>query len=177
MIGAANNLARREVNMFKIFLSILSILLLFTGAASADFYKWEDAEGNLHITDYPPPKNSAKKVKVHETDANADSTVPRPSPKTEIPSPAPGLSSETKSRTAHEVILYTTSWCPYCKMAKAYFESKGIPYTDYDIEKDPEAAARKKQLTVGGVPFAIVNGEPISGYAPGAYDAALGKKE
>ncbi len=163
--------------MFKIFLSVLLILFISTGVASADFYKWEDEEGNLHITDYPPPTKSAKKIKVHETNANADTTLPRSSPKAVAPSPVPGPSYDTKPRTAHDVILYTTSWCPYCKMAKAYFESRGIPYTDYDIEKDSEAAARKKQMSSSGVPFAIVNGEHISGYSPNAYDSALRKTE
>jgi hypothetical protein len=74
--------------MFKIFLSVFLMLFLFTGVASADFYKWEDAEGNLHITDYPPPTKSAKKVKVHETDSNADVTLPRASQKTIPPPPA-----------------------------------------------------------------------------------------
>jgi len=162
--------------MFKIFLSVLLILFMLTGVASADFYKWEDEEGNLHITDYPPPTKSAKKIKIHETDANAGTTLPRSSPKAVAPSPVSSPSEAAKPRTAHEVILYTTSWCPYCKMAKAYFESRGVPYTDYDIEKDSEAAAKKKQMSSGGVPFAIVNGEHISGYSPAAYDPPFAKQ-
>ena len=34
------------------------------------------------------------------------------------------------------VELYITSWCPYCKKAIEYFESRGIKYKAYDIEKD-----------------------------------------
>jgi len=162
--------------MFRIFLSVLLLVFVLTGYASADFYKWEDEEGNIHITDYPPPKKTAKKVKVHATDSNAAPARPSPAVEPAPPKPSSDPSPVAEARAAHEVILYTTSWCPYCRQAKAFFESRGIPYTDYDIEKDPEAAARKKQMTGGGVPFAIVNGEYISGYAPGAYDAALRKR-
>lgn len=159
--------------MFRGFLSVLVVLFMLTGAAASDFYKWEDEEGTLHITDYPPPKMSAKKIKVHKTEPGAASTRPEAA----APSPAVRPDQETKPATTHDVILYTTSWCPYCKQAKAYFESRRVPYTEYDVEKDSEAAARKKRMTDGGVPFAIVNGEHISGYSPTAYDSALRKRE
>lgn len=161
--------------MVRIFLSVLLLVFVLAGYASADFYKWEDEEGNIHITDYPPPKKAAKKVKVHATDSNAAPPRPAPAKEPAPPTPSPGTPPVAETRATHEVILYTTSWCPYCRQAKAFFESRGIPYTEYDIEKDPEAAARQKQIG-GGVPFAIVNGEYISGYAPGAYDAALRKR-
>jgi glutaredoxin len=161
--------------MSRIILSVLLILLLSTGMASADFYKWEDEEGNLHITDYPPPVKVAKKLKVHQTDSNADTSVPR-TPRTADPPPRSSSPSyDAKPKAVQEVILYTTSWCPYCKQAKAYFDSKGIPYTEYDVEKDSAAAARRNGMGGRGVPFAIVNGERISGYSPVAYEAALKK--
>lgn len=161
----------------KIFLSIILMLLVFSGFAQADFYKWEDEAGNLHITDYPPPSD-AKKMKVHKASPHPGidaPTSPQTADKQTVVSPP---SSVVDSRTSHEVILYTTSWCPYCKKAKAFFESRGIPYTEYDIEKDKDAAERKKQLSGGGgVPFAIVNGEHISGYSPSAYEEALRKND
>jgi glutaredoxin len=42
--------------------------------------------------------------------------------------------------------VYTTNWCPYCKRAREYLVSKGIDFADYDVGKDREAAARKKEL-------------------------------
>jgi len=69
------------------------------------------------------------------------------------------------------------SWCHYCKQAKAYFDARGVPHTDYDIEKDSEAAAGKKPLGGNGVPFAVVDCQNIICYAPQAYDSALRKKE
>lgn len=163
--------------MFKSFLSVLLILLIAAGFAQADFYKWEDEDGNLHITDYPPPSKSSKKLKVHETDSNAART-PAASTKKAEPSPrAASAVDRPKTKAAHEVILYTTSWCPYCKKAKAFFDARGIPYTEYDVEKDREAARRKTELGGSGVPFAVVNGERVRGFAPDQYERALIKNE
>lgn len=166
-----------EVGMFKTALCVFVVLLLSAGAMSADFYKWEDEEGNLHITDYPPPKKGAKKVKVHQTESEAVDALPR-MPQNVVPLPPAAREPEAvKPGTSHEVVLYTTSWCPYCKQAKAYFDAKSIPYTEYDVEKDSAAAARRAKMSGSGVPFAVVNGERISGYSPSAYDAALRKNE
>ncbi|WP_300157736.1 glutaredoxin domain-containing protein, partial [Solidesulfovibrio sp.] len=35
---------------------------------------------------------------------------------------------------APKVENFVTSWCPYCTKTKAYFDSKGIAYTAFDIE-------------------------------------------
>lgn len=74
----------------------------------------------------------------------------------------------------HDVELYVTSWCPYCNKAKAFLAQRGIDYRIYDIERDPAAAKRKRQLDVGrGVPFALINGTKISGWSQRAYETAL----
>jgi hypothetical protein len=59
--------------MFKYFLSILIIIFLFQGIAFADYYKWEDEQGNVQITDYPPPDSSVKNVKVHKQESESRS--------------------------------------------------------------------------------------------------------
>jgi glutaredoxin len=76
-----------------------------------------------------------------------------------------------------QVELYVTSWCPYCRKAIDFFRSKGIYYTVYDIERDENAARRKKELDPrNGVPFAVVNGVKIHGFSPEAYQKALDQK-
>ena len=53
-----------------------------------------------------------------------------------------------------KVELYITSWCPYSKKAVNFFQSRGIPFVSYDIEKDESAAQRKNRLdSKSGVPF------------------------
>ena len=37
-----------------------------------------------------------------------------------------------------EILMYSTSWCPYCERARALLGAKGVAYTDIDIDKQPE---------------------------------------
>ena len=39
-----------------------------------------------------------------------------------------------------EVKMYTTTWCPDCRMAKKYLDTKGIAYEEINVETEPGAA-------------------------------------
>lgn len=126
--------------------------LAFVPLASAKMYTWEDRNGKIRRTYYPPPADQVKQLSTKRRLSNQQGVK------------------------AQRVELYVTSWCPYCQKAEAFFRSRGISVTIYDIEKDKKAAARKKKLDYkDGVPFAIVNGSKIHGYAPEQYAAALKK--
>jgi glutaredoxin 3 len=43
------------------------------------------------------------------------------------------------------VVMYTTSWCPYCTRARKLFDDKGVPYTDIDVESVDGARAEMQQ--------------------------------
>jgi len=74
----------------------------------------------------------------------------------------------------HQVELYTTSWCPYCKKARDFFNAKGISFTEYDVEKDKDAARRLQELGGhSGVPVAVIDGQRIHGFSAAAYERAL----
>ena len=36
------------------------------------------------------------------------------------------------------VVMYRTSWCPYCDSARALLEAKGVPFEEIDVEAQPE---------------------------------------
>ena len=59
------------------------------------------------------------------------------------------------------ITLYTTSWCPSCRMAKHYLASKGLDFTEVDIERTPGAAEIVMGLANGfrTVPTFIIEGE------------------
>ena len=53
-----------------------------------------------------------------------------------------------------KVKIYTTTTCPYCKMEKAYLDSKGIKYENIFIDDDEEAAKKMiEESGQTGVPF------------------------
>lgn len=145
-------------------------------AAAAKIYKWVDAQGNVYFTDHAPNEpGKAVKVEVRESSPKSKKAPPQ-APK------APSLVDDRLSAAEYDappkrtmtVELYTVSWCPWCKKARDYFTAQGIAFTDYDIEKDPAALARKNDMDPEkGIPFAVVNGIKIHGYSERAYARAL----
>ena len=164
------NSRRKGMEIITFILVLSAFLIYFPFTSAAEMYKWVDDKGEMHISDSPPPAvKSPGDIKVYN-DSPEDSldTPPASVRKKEELRP----SVERKKKT--EVVLYTTSWCPYCRKARDYLRSRGIDFIEYDIEKDKEAAIRKKQLdNRGGVPFAIINGRPIHGFSASAYERAL----
>ncbi|HVO66742.1 MAG TPA: glutaredoxin family protein [Syntrophales bacterium] len=149
---------------------VLSALALFLyGTSTAEMYRWVDENGEIQITDSPPPNiKSPGEVKIYRDIPQDRNTEPVSDVKKQESKPA----IETKKNP--EVILYGTSWCPYCRKARDFFRSRGIDFIEYDIEKDKEAAIRKKELdSRSGVPFVIINGRQIRGYSESAYERAL----
>lgn len=63
------------------------------------------------------------------------------------------------------VTLYSTDWCPYCKNAKAFLTSKGVPYDEIDLTDDD--AGREALVQKTGrrtVPQMFVGDVHIGGY-------------
>ena len=67
------------------------------------------------------------------------------------------------SRT--DVVMYTTSWCPYCTRAKQLFDSKGVQYTEIDVDA-VEGARAEMQRRSGrtSVPQIFVGERHLGGY-------------
>ena len=40
-----------------------------------------------------------------------------------------------------DVLLYTTSWCPFCIRAQQLLQRKGVPYTNIDVDAEPARRA------------------------------------
>jgi glutaredoxin-like YruB-family protein len=74
-----------------------------------------------------------------------------------------------------QVTVYSTPTCPYCKMAKAFLDEKGIAYTDHDVSADTAAAeAMVKKSGQMGVPVLEVDGKIIVGFDQNELSEALG---
>ena len=49
-------------------------------------------------------------------------------------------------------------------MAKEFLSQKGVPYTEKDISRDPQAASELQQLGQYGVPVILVDGRMVVGF-------------
>ncbi|HOQ67807.1 MAG TPA: glutaredoxin family protein [Candidatus Atribacteria bacterium] len=69
-----------------------------------------------------------------------------------------------------EVMLYTLSTCPFCKMAKEYFENHHIPYRFVDVDllepEEREKTVAKVQEISGrrAFPVIVIGNQVIVGY-------------
>ncbi|MHB1869507.1 MAG: glutaredoxin 3 [Steroidobacteraceae bacterium] len=43
--------------------------------------------------------------------------------------------------SAPRVLMYATSWCPYCARARELLRRKGIDFQEIDVDEFPEARA------------------------------------
>jgi len=81
------------------------------------------------------------------------------------------MSDESK-----KVIVYSTKWCAYCKMAKKYLADKGITIEEKNIEEDPDAHKELMDKVGGnfrGVPVIDIGGTIVLGFDRAKIDAAL----
>lgn len=143
---------------------VIRLLLVFTllaasGTTRADIYKWTDANGVVHFSDNATGQRKAEKVEVkivtytHVTYARLKAgTVPA-------------------GTDRQRVILYGTSWCGYCKKARAYLRGRNIAFTDLDVETDAGARAQFAALGGGGVPVILVGDTRINGFNPPAFES------
>jgi len=63
------------------------------------------------------------------------------------------------------ITVYTTDYCGYCTAAKALLKSKGIPFQEIDVTKDP--ALRQEVMQRSGrrtVPQIFIGDESIGGF-------------
>ena len=63
------------------------------------------------------------------------------------------------------VVMYTTSWCPYCTRARRLFDDKGVKYTEIDVESVDCARAEMQQRSGRtSVPQIFVGDRHLGGY-------------
>ena len=131
--------------------SVVLVVALLSVIASkhaiADTYKYKDKLGIEHIDQLP----------------------------SSISDKDPSNQNNKAKTTKNPIVeIYSTGWCPWSNKAKAYFTSRGISFSEYDIENDTAARDRKNKLDPKrGVPTVVINGKVINGYNPDAYEKAL----
>jgi len=83
-----------------------------------------------------------------------------------------------------QVIIYSTTTCPYCKMLKEYLEAKSVAFTERLIDQDKAASAEMEKESGGfkGVPFIVIikddsTKETVIGFDKGKINSVLGIQE
>ncbi len=80
-----------------------------------------------------------------------------------------------------QIIIYSTTTCPYCKMLKDYLTSKSISFTEKLVDMDEAAQKEMSAISNGflGVPFTLITKddgvkETVMGFDQGKINSVLG---
>jgi glutaredoxin len=136
-------------------------------------YKSVGPGGKTIYSDRPPVDGRASKAMKFE---NLPSTPLSPATLAYLEQLEKGGRAAQVPLPSGELVLFTTSWCGYCKKAKAYLASKGVSYKEIDIESNAGANSYAQAGGQRGVPLLFKSGQRVLGFSANAYDALLSAK-
>jgi len=134
----------------------LAVLLLTALPTSADWLMTRDGQ---RIDTQGPWRLKGTAVQFVQTDGRIDQL------------PLSYIDLEASQRSSGEeprIVMYATSWCPYCRKARKLLNALDVEWLEKDVEADPEAA-RELVAKVGpgaGVPLIDCDGDLVRGYNP-----------
>jgi glutaredoxin len=126
-------------------------------AQAARLYKWVDKDGNVSYHDQPPMEAG---YRVEEKNIAVRSRATDHIPQ-EIIDKFP-------------VVLYSASKCASCDSARAYLKSRGIPFTEKNVEGDRKLQEELiKQAGGLAVPTIMVGTKILKGYLESLLEGEL----
>ncbi|HXX34836.1 MAG TPA: glutaredoxin domain-containing protein [Thermodesulfobacteriota bacterium] len=154
-------------------LLLLIILSPVSSVVSGEIYQWKDKDGNVVFSDTPPPPGVNAEIKEFKED-----TTERPRAKEYPQKPKKEALKEKRPYGDIQVIMYMTSWCPYCTKARNYLHSLNVHLIEYNIERDNNRKEEMLSKSGGstGVPLIDVEGTIIRGYNPDALKTAIERR-
>jgi glutaredoxin len=130
----------------------LAVAPIRTGA---EIYRWTDGQGKVHFGDRKPDGGKVESF--------------RGSASVSFIGGEPGTQAEARP----SIRMFTTQWCSVCKRAKAYFNKRGIPFEELDIETSRDAREQYDELGGKGVPLVLVGKRRMSGFDSDSMEALL----
>lgn len=124
-------------------------------AHAGKVYKWTDGDGHVHFSDQPVDAVDAEEVKIRSFSGPAE------------------VMPADDDFGAREVKILTATWCGVCKAAKAYLASKGIYFSEYDVETSDIGRQEFQRLGGKGVPIILVGKQRMDGFSSSKLDQML----
>lgn len=72
---------------------------------------------------------------------------------------AEGIAQLAAQVKPEDIVMYTTTDCPYCAQAKSWLNQHGFAFTECDAQQRPECAQQLQALGSKGVPYLLVRGK------------------
>ena len=141
---------------------LLVLVLALSGfsAAQADtLYKWVDSQGRVSYHDQPPPEGAGYRV---EQKVLGESKKP--------------LEDDALAKIVEKypVVLYSVPVCGSCDLARLYLEKRKIPFTDKNLENNPELQQTlKKKIGSLSAPVITIGEKVMKGYVESLLEGEL----
>jgi glutaredoxin len=132
--------------------------------AEPTFYRYTDESGSVRfvtsLAEVPRHLRDEARPVTSNRVQRAEASAPRERPGKRV-------RAEPLLARNRDVIVYTTSWCGWCRKTLAFLDENGIDYENRDIEVDDAWRQELRQKTGGtSIPVVEIDGQIIRGYDP-----------
>jgi glutaredoxin len=144
-------------------------IFLFTANAGT-VYKVVGPDGKITYSDHEPEKGQSSKA-LNFNDLPSSPVPPLPAEANKAKAALQARTSpvaEVQSRN----VIFTASWCGYCKKAKVYLRNKGISIGELDIDT-PSGRESYRSAGGSGIPLLLYQGKRVQGFSEPAYNAVF----
>jgi glutaredoxin-like YruB-family protein len=136
----------------------------------ATFYRYTDESGSVRfvtsLADVPARLRDRAQPVTSSRVQRAPAAATKPAPR--VARAARPAAAERALARNKEVVVYTTSWCGWCRKTLAYLDQNGVDYENRDIEADDAWREELEEKTGStSIPVVEIDGEIIRGYDPG----------
>ncbi len=141
-------------------LLVMALMAIGISAAQADtLYKWVDSQGRISYHDQPPPDGAGYRVeeKVLGTGNKhkEDDTL-------------------AKIAEKYPIVLYSVPDCGSCDLARLYLQKRKVPFTEQNLNTDPELQQTlKKKIGSWSAPTIMIGEKVMKGYVESVLEGEL----
>ncbi len=136
---------------------------------SGSFYRYTDASGTMRFVTSLDEVPAALRDSARSVSNDRVQRAP-PGPVAARPAKRPTrepFEAPIERAMQHEVVVYTTSWCGWCRKTLAYLKQQGVAFENRDIEAEDIWREELLEKTGGtSIPVVEIDGQIIRGYDP-----------
>jgi len=150
--------------------------------AGSVYYRYVEAGGSVRFVARLDDVPAAARAEARPIAMRSGAALPHPAPraaqavaaKPARRALAGAAEASAAPRSQHEVVVYTTSWCPWCKKTLRWLDDKRVAYVNKDIEANPAWRAELVEKTGRtSIPVVEIDGQQIRGFDQAAMERLL----
>ena len=130
-----------------------------SASQAAPLYKWVDSQGRVSYHDRPPPEGSGYRVEQKNLGSGGTSEAD---------------DALEQVIEKYPVVLYSVPVCGSCDLARLYLEKRKVPFTEKNLENNPETQQElKKKSGSLSAPTITIGEKVLNGYLESLLEGEL----